>query len=449
MLLVSKFAKFTLLLAAISPVFAQYGGWQGGGGFGGPSILGRGGTGVGRAGTEPHPIRVGLSLNGSYDSSMLGYAVNSEGKLDPVGVYGASVGFSASGTKFWKKTYFAVDYLGDYSRNFPNTYYSGWNHQLNAVVGQQLNQKWEIVSQTGAGTSNRYIGGQALFQEQQLEFITAPTQELFNSRSYFVGNNTSVLYTLDQRRSIRGSGYVSSVKRVATSLVDMQSYGGAGDYVHRLNRNTSVGVSYTFGHYDYKQVFGESDVQMLGVHISHRIGRAWSVGGSVSGIHQHTIGVRTFLLDPIIAAILGRPSGTETFDNKDFLMGFSAGVNRSLRRSSFGVSAQRSVVPGNGYLVTSLNESIYASFNHNFTRTIFVNAYSGYNRMTSLGFTSNRFSGWNTGVSTSRSLTDTIGVTAGYEWRHYGLQQSNYNRGGYRVSVGLTYHPQGGPAGLF
>ena len=229
----------------------------------------------------------------------------------------------------------------------------------------------------------------------------------------------------------------------------MQTYGASADYVHRVNRSTSVGISYAFYHYDYKKVFGESDIHMLGVHASRRFGRAWELAGSLTAMQQSTVGVRTIDLDPVLEAILGRPTGSEVFESSNLLYGFSGRITRSLRRSSVSFFAQRGITPGNGYFLTSLSESFGASVSHSLSRDLHIGGRFGYNKLQSLGFASGDFGNWVGGASIDRKLTETLGINAGYDWRRYSLQQSIFGRDGHRFTVGISYHPQGGPAGLF
>jgi len=74
---------------------------------------------------------------------------------------------------------------------------------------------------------------------------------------------------------------------------------------------------------------------------------------------------------------------------------------------------------------------------------------AGYSRMMSLGFASGAFSGWTAGFAVNRKITEELGLVGRYDWRTFDLAQTNFGRTGYRVSIGLSYHPKDGPAGLF
>ena len=453
-MLVTKVLILFLPLALLAPAFAQsagvLGGFGGGGSaYDGPSILGRGGPTSGMRGTEKVPIRVQASINGTYDSNILGFSVDSNGNFNPVASAGITAFIGASGRKAWRRSFLGLDYSGDYNHFARQSFYNGTNHQLNLALGTQIGQKLQIITQIGAGTSNRFLGGQGVFQASELEFLAAPTAELFDSRTYFIGNSTSATYSLNGRQSVRVSANASSVRRRARSLVDLQVYGASADFVQRLSRSTSLGVSYSFSHFDFTKVFGESDIHTIGSHISRKVGRDLHFAAGLTGTKQSTVGVRSVALDPVLAALLGRGTGTEVFDSNNLLYGYMLTAERRLRRSNATISAQRAVTPGNGFFLTSINRSVIASLTHSLSRDVSFGANFGHNELSSLGFASGDFKGWTGGANVTYKLTESLGLNAQYNWRTFDLQQTTFGRTGYRVSLGITYFPQQGPAGLF
>lgn len=450
MLIVSKVLCGILLLLAVAPAPAQIPGLPGvGEPFDGPSILGRGGPVSGKHGTENIPIRVQASLNATYDTNILGYSVDSSGKLISSGSAGVDANLSASGRKLWRRSFLGLDYGGNYSHYTTQSFYNGTNHQLNMSAGTQLGAKWQLMSQIGAGTSNRFLGGPNVFQSSEFEFLSAPTAELFDSRAYFIGNSTSATYSFNRRQSVRFSGSASAVRRRARGLADMTSYGASGDWVYRLSRRSSMGVSYMFSHYDFTKMFGDSDIQTVGWHIGRKFGRDLDLAAGVTGSKQSTVGIRSVALDPILSAILGRSSGSEVFESNNLIYGYSFILTRRIRRSNASAGAQRSINPGNGYFLTSINHSANANVSHNVSRDLSLGASFGYAKLTSLGFASGAFSGWTGGGNVTYKLTDSFGFNGRVDWRTFDLRQTTFGRTGYRASLGVTYFPRQGIAGLW
>lgn len=443
---VLRVSAFVLLAATLCPLAAQPGV---AGDYDGPAILGRGGVSAGRHGSESVPIHVQASFNGTYDSSLLGYSIDSKGGFEPRSSYGLDASVGVSGRRAFRRSYIGIDYGGNISHYFSNSFFNGTNHQLNLGWGTRVGQRWQLGSQVSAGTSNRFLGGPSVFQSSEFEFLSAPIGELFDSRSYFIGNTTMATYTINRRQSVRFSGTGSTIRRRARSLVDMRSYGASGDWVYRISRRTSFGLAYNFMHYDFEKVFGETDVHTFSLHASRKIGRDWDVLGAVQLSKQSTVGVRSFALDPVLSAILGRSSGSEVFETNNLLAGGSFGLNRKLRRSMFGISAQRAVTPGNGYFLTSINQGGGVSVTHNVSRDLSLNANLTYNKLTSLGFTSGAYTGWNAGAGFTYKLSESFGVNGRFDWRTFDLRQTTFGRTGNRITVGVTYFPKQGPAGLW
>jgi len=445
--------RISCLLLLVSTLPAQVPGSAGqfgsGTSFDGPDILGRGNRGAGLHGTDTLPIRVQASVNATYDTSILGYTLSSLGQLKSLSAAGVEAGFGVSGRKLSRRAFIGIDYGANYTHYNSATFYNGTNHEMNLAAGVRLNKNWQLNTQVAAGTSNRFLGGPAVFQSSEFEFLSAPIGELFDSRSYFLANTTSATYTKSSRQSFRFSGTGATVRRRARGLIDMQSYGASTDWVYRVNRRLSVGASYTFSHYDYTKVFGESDTHTLGIHVGRRVGRDWNFNLSATGTKQNTVGVRNFALDPVIASILGRSTGTEVFDSNNLIYGYGASITRRISRSSVQLRAQRAITPGNGYFLTSINHTAGVNFVHNFSRDLAASGSMGYTKLSSLGFASGAFTGWTGGAGLTYKLTETFGINTRYDWRTFDLQQTTFGRTGFRASAGVTYFPQRGVAGLW
>lgn len=417
--------------------------------YDGPGILGRSGPMAGVRGDRAEPIHFQASAEGSYDSSLLGFSVNENGQFRVGSSYGVTGNIGIGGRKLFRRSFVGVDYGGSYSHFARQTFFNGSNHFLNLAAGAQLGRKWQLFSTVQGGTSNRFVGNSPYLRSNEFEIQFAPAEELFDSRSFFIANQTNAIYNFNRRESVRFGGFGSTVRRRARGLADMRSYGATADWVRRVSRRTSIGVSYAFSHYDFEKIFGESDIHTIGAHMGRKIGRDWDLNFGLTGAQQATVGVRTVELDPVLSAILGRGAGQEVFESNNLLYGYSATLSRRLGRSSISGSSVRGINPGNGYFMTAISQSTMVTFSRNVTREFGMTATAGHMRMTSLGFASGAFASWTAGVSVNRKITEVIGIVARYDWRTFDLQRTTFGRTGYRVSVGLSYHPRGGPAGLF
>ena len=366
------------------------------GGFGtglydGPSLLGRGGQGIGIIGYESLPIRLSAGVRGTYNSNILGFSVDESGNYRPLASVGGEGTLSIAGQHRFRRAYLGVNYLGGYSHYSRATFNSGSNQAINIGASGRVSGRWVLSGQGMAGLSNRILGNFGFTSISEAEFLAAPLTELFDSRAYFVGTSASATYYKDRRNSFRFSGTGSTVRRKARTLADMQSYGASGDWVYRLNQRTSLGVSYQFSHFDFFKIFGDTDIQMVGVHTGRSFGRDWQLNLSLTGMKQSTVGVRRIELEPVLAQLLGRSSGSEVLESNNLLYGGQVQVRRTLRRATISGSVGRGITPGNGFFVSSVNEQVDASVSYASSRRSSVNVMAAHSRMSSLGFASGKF----------------------------------------------------------
>jgi len=409
-------ARYLVLGLALAATLAAQGFNVGGfGGFGsglydGPSLLGRGDRGVGITGSESIPIRMSAGVRGTYNSNILGFSVDENGNYKPVASAGAEGTISVSGQHRFSRAYIGLNYLGGYSHFNKATFNNGSNQGINVAASGRLSNRWVLSGQGMGGVSNRVLGNIGFTSISEAEFIAAPLSELFDSRAYFAGTSASATYFKDRRNSFRFAGNGSTVRRKARSLADMQSYGASGDWVYRLNQRTSLGVSYQFSHFDFFKIFGDTDMHMIGVHTGRNFGRDWQVNISLTGMQQSTVGVRRINLDPVLAQLLGRSSGTEVFESNNLLYGGQVQARRTVRRATISSGVGRAVIPGNGFFVSSINEQIDFSVSYASSRRSTITFLAAHSRMSSLGFASGKLKTSTAGGSYSHRLVDAISV---------------------------------------
>lgn len=434
---------FAAALAAQNVSMGGFGGF-GSGLYDGPSMLGRGDRGVGITGSESLPIRMSAGVRGTYNSNILGFSVDENGNYKPVASAGGEGTINVAGQHRFRSAYVGVNYLGGYSHYNKATFNNGSNQGINVGASGRLSSRWVLNGQGMGGVSNRVLGNVGFTSISEAEFIAAPLSELFDSRAYFLGVSASATYFKDRRNSFRFSGNGSTVRRKARSLADMQAYGASGDWVYRLNQRTSLGVSYQFSHYDFFKIFGDTDIHMIGLHTGRSFGRDWQVTLAITGMQQSTVGVRRINLDPVLAQLLGRSSGTEVFESNNLLYGGQFQVRRIVRRTTISGGIGRTVTPGNGFFVSSVTEQIDFSVTYASSRRSSINFNAGHSRMSSLGFASGKLKTSMAGGSFSYRLMDALSLDLSADGRSFELQQTQFARKGYQVALGIGYHPSRG-----
>jgi len=153
-------------------------------------------------------------------------------------------------------------------------------------------------------------------------------------------------------------------------------------------------------------------------------------------------------IDPVIAAIIGRSTGVEVFYRINWVPSMEASLTRSFHHASMSFSYQRGVSPGNGlYLTSGRNPPPPISAIPEFEverrppRRIYSYA--------SLTQTLGNYSGVNGGGGLTYNLTRAFHFVAGYEYRHYEVEQSTFRRNTYRATIGFGFSPGEVPLSLW
>jgi hypothetical protein len=408
--------------------------------FEGPNVFGRSTGGFGSRGVGGVPIRPFLGLSGSYDNNLLTAGVDQNGRFIPLGSAGVEASWGAYGQKRMKRSQLGLDYRGNWSQFTRGTFFNGTNQQIGISYANRLSKRWVFDTTTVGGTSNRAIGAPAFFTTSELEFLNVPSIELFDARFYYLQNHTSASYYISNRQSARFSGFGGTTRRRATFLADAQIYGASADWSYRLNPRTTIGTSYTFSHFDFSKVFGESDVHQVSVVVGQQFGRGWELQIGLSGFKQSTVGVREISLDPVLVALLGRSVGREVFETNNMLGGYLASISRTLRGTVISARTERAVMPGNGFFLTSRRDMHAVSAGHTFRRGWNLSADLGYSTLLSQGFVSEPFRSWNYGGSINYQIRDNLSCFFRVDGRKFDLGNT-FARSGYRANIGIMYSP--------
>lgn len=417
--------------------------------YDGPNVMGRGAMRIGLAGAESIPIRFSFRAAGTYDTLLGAFRTDSEGNLAPgAGSYGVEGGFDVSGQKKFRRAVLGISYFGNYN-HFPSVPgFSAFNQALNLGYARRLSRRVEMSWMNVASQTNRLLGNPLNQQAIGATAVGVPVNELFDNRIAFLQSQMVLSYRLSSRWQIVGGGNGGVVRRKASALASANLYGANSGLMYRWDRNTTFGVNYTYSHFNFGRTFGESNIHGASVNFARRIGRDWQVDASVSEQSIHTIGARRVALDPVIAALLGTTEGVEAFNTKRWVTGYGAGLERRFRRSSFNARADRSVVPGNGLLLTSVIDIYSVGMNYNASRNWSLNAGGSRNSMSDVSGTNiGAFRTWQMQAGVNRNMTREVGMFGTVEYRSFQLGNSSFDRSGFRFTAGLTYTPTSLPFG--
>ncbi|MBY0504715.1 MAG: hypothetical protein K2X03_12450 [Bryobacteraceae bacterium] len=428
-------------------------GLGGGGGFGGPSILGRGGAGNGRKG-DGLRVRPHLGVQAIYDSGLTSIRPGTETGVFTRGAAGIEVIGGVYGTKVWKRNQLQLSYLGDYRhyRNFE--FWNGTDQSVDLSYGTIVTKKLSLQGSVNAGTTNRAFGGAVnpggLNNTDAIGGVGLPTNSLFDVRTNYGGVNGTLTYNLSNRTSISLSGGGYTVRRRNRALVGVDGLQTRADVTRRINKRNSVGIDYSFMTFQFSRSFGDSYIHGLGVFWARQIGRRWELNARLGALRVETLGQRTVLIDPAIAAIIGVSSGQEVFYNKPILGSGTIALTRNAPSGSLTTSFSRSVNPGNGIILTSQMDQGGATYTRRLSRNLNFNAGYTYMRLRSVGQIQGNFKAHTGGAGFGWQVAKWAQLTARYDRRNSVTESfSAFNLNGNRVSFGVNFTPSDIPVSLW
>ena len=451
-----KFGAIILLLVSVLVPATQLGaqggiGGVGGGGFGGPSIQGRGGKGSKRQ-SDGLRIRPYIGVQAIYDSGLTSINQGTAVGINTRGAAGVEINGGLYGTKQWKRQQLQLSYSGDY-RHYNNLQiFNGSDQSLGLNYSATLTKRVSFDGAVSAGTTNRAFGGISSFNSiDGLNQPGIPFNSLFDVRMYYGSANGGITYNLSPRTSMSFSGGGYQVKRKNEALFGVSGIQARGDFARRVNKNTTVGIDYSFMTFQFSKAFGDSYVHGLGIFVARQFGRRWQVDARVGALNVETLGQRQVQIDPAIAAIIGVNTGSEVFYSNSILGSGSLAVTRtSQQQGTFSFRFSRSVIPGNGILLTSQSDLGGVSYTRRLSRKLNLDASYSYNRLRGLGLINGEFKTHNGGLGFGWQLARYTQLTARYDRRNSITNSvSTYNLNGNRFSFGVIFTPADIPVSLW
>lgn len=443
-----KFGAVVLLLGSASQLVAQ--GIGGVGGFGGPSILGRGGSAGGRQ-SDGLRIRPYVGVQAIYDSGLTSVVPGPDGSIFTRGSGGLELVGGIYGTKEWKRHQVQVSYSGDYRRYNNQQAWNGSDQSLGLNYSTILTKRLSFDGTLAAGTTNRAFGGIAQPGLTDSLFLPGlPVNSLFDIRTNYGSANGGLTYMLSTRTSVSFSGGGYLVKRANTALFGVNGIQARADITRRLNRSTSIGVDYNFTTFQFSRAFGDSYIHGVGVFVARRFGRRWEGTARVGALQVETLGQRQVAIDPAIAAIIGVSSGSEVFYSKNILGSGVVALTRASRQGNLSFTASRSVNPGNGLILTAQVDSAGAAFSRRLSRRLNFDLGYTYSRMRGLGLITGTFANHNGGVGLGWQVARYTQITARYDRRNAATNSfSTFNLNGNRFALGVLFTPADIPVSLW
>jgi hypothetical protein len=414
------------------------------GGFGGPSVLGRGAaSGTGRSGEAG--FRYYLGATAAYDTGLTGFALDENGNVQNAGSKGVEGIAGVYGSKRSRRSLVSLNYQGSY-RHYTNIRgFSGTDQNITASFSKQINARTALGVGATAGTTNRAFGLNGIngFIDPNLIGFGLPTAEVFDNRIYYGSGSVNYIWQKSSRSSLSLLGNTFLTRRSGRVLFGVNGAGAGADYGYRLSRNQLINVSYNYFLFNFTRGFGDSHGHSLSLGYSARIARRYELSLRVGATRLESLFLQKVDVDPVIAAIVGITSTQTVAHNVRMLPNAALNFTGPLtRRSSFGVTAGHFVLPGNGIVSTARNWNLGANYGYAGLRRVSLGASLVYNKLSSVIGPAQTFgSVIGTGSASSRVAGDLFATLNAGTRRFLEGPTNNFQRNSYFVSLGLFWSP--------
>jgi hypothetical protein len=421
------------------------------GGYSGLGVLSRGAGDIGAHSGEQVDLRFIASADGIYDTGIQPFSLDSSGKLAQVnGLAGVEAALGAYGVHTWRRAQLGLDYRGTYRHYGGASFYDGSDQALQLGYSFQPTRKFSLDMRGIGGTSSLGLTGPATAYSSATDsVVTQPTLLFFDDRTYYLESGLDASYLPTPRTTITmgGSGYF--IDHHAKGLVNVKGYTLHGALMYRVSRDTVIGADYLHQHYDFPGKFGESDVNVYTARINRDFGRRWSVVLGAGVFTAEVQGLQTVSFDPVIAALLGVPSGIQAIYRQSVYPAGEARLVRKFRTAQIGLAYSLGATPGNGVYLTSRQQSGNATVSYTGVRKWSFSAGGIYSKLTTIGQSIAPYTQKSGSVGTTYELVKDLHLTARFDARDQTLDVQGYHRTGYRASVGLSFSPGTIPLSLW
>ena len=422
---------------------------QGVGGYQGPSILSRGGNSPGQRGRAPIDFQFYGSVRGAAETGLIPAAVDEQGDLQDVTLYGVQAELGLYGGHTWKRSSLGVDYRGDYRQYTRNTSFNGTNQVGSLVFGHQLSRRTTVSVQQSLGTINRAFGGFVAPAVTDLNNPGIPLNEIFDERAYFLQTAGQVAHRMSARTTVAVSGSGFAIKRSAASLAGVRGYQASGQASYRVTRRDTILGVYNWTEYSYPRRFGGAKIHTVSGGFSREVSEALTVSLTAGVFRAGIQGAQIVTLAPEIAAILGRTTGVEAFDSVVYKPSVDAQVTYSMERGRFNAAFSSGPSPGNGLYLTSNTQSVSSGYSYTGIRKLSLGVSVNRTRMSSLAQDiQGDLTYLQGGGGFSYNLGHNLALTTqldGRRFRSPGIQ----GRSGLIFSMGLSYSPASIPLSIW
>ena len=422
--------------------------------YNGPGVLSEGAGTIGVRSGGSVDLRLFADVTGIYDTGLAPYAFNSKGDVVPInGLYGEEVDFGVYGTHFWRQSTLSLNYSGSFYNFANDSAFDGSTQNLAVGYTYQKSRHVTFDLRQIAGTASIATGGADVngfgYIPLPGDVVNQPTTLLFDTRTYYVQSTADMNYIQSARTiyTIGGDGFW--VRYDAAGLPGLNGYDLHGRIQHRLSKTRTVGAIYSFTHFEFPPIYGQTDMHTVEGFFSLALNRRWTVSITAGIVQTEVQGIQSVPLSPTVAALLGQPFANQAFYSADVFPSGIASLSGTFRRSALQFDYSRTVLPGNGFYLTSRVATADGSYSYTGIHKWNLGASVSYNSMSSIGQGLAPFSMIDGGGGFTYSISRLFHAVGRYDYRHLQVPIAGFPTNSYRVTLGLAFSPGNIPLSLW
>ncbi|HEY4084643.1 MAG TPA: hypothetical protein VGM43_01835 [Bryobacteraceae bacterium] len=387
-----------------------------------------------------------LGLNYSWNSGEAPSAVNGATSYRSLSTHGATANWSIGGRHVWRRDQLGMTYIGSYS-DYSLGGMNGANQNLNLDYAHVLSRRisFQVVEAVQDLSQNYSYENPTLEPGNSvanMDLATSPNIQLLNSKTRQSSSSASMTFVQTPRISYNVSTAYFIIGR--TEGVGMHGLQYSGDVNYRWTHKATVGAYYSFTDYLYSHNISTSDAHNIGLIYSYAINRNTQIQTRLGVTRIENLAYEAVPLPPVLQQLLGQSSVVINAYSVRRTSDISMQLVHDFRRSrTASLAYAHGQSPGNGVLLTSIQQTLSAGFTANLMhRKLQVSLGGIYSSVTStasgnIGF----YKSETYYVSTSRPLGRGVSASFRVNYERYNLSSSPLSQDSIRLSFGFAWSP--------
>ncbi len=358
---------------------------------------------------------------------------------------GGGMSWGFGGRHIWKRDQIGVTYSAGYSQFGIRSLGGGVSNSLGLDYSHVVSHRVTVhfvqsLSQLSQSYSLQNPNPTPATSVANINLAVSPSSGLLSNSS----RGSSSAFSMTFRQTGRLSYNLSSSFFINGVTGGTGMYGNqfGADVNYRWTRNITIGGYYSYTEYHYSHNISTSDSNGVGAIFSYALDRYTQLRTSFGASRIESLGLEPVPLSPGLAALLGQGSTIINAYNLQWTSDISVELVRDLHRTRRATLAYaHGESPGNGVLLTSVQQSFSAGYSMSFFRKrLPLNANAGYSRLQGVsqgqvGF----FHSESASVSTSRRVGPGITSSLSISYQRYDVSGTAVQAHDMSVSLSLGW----------